>query len=219
MTQELAGKRFAFLATDGFEQIELTQPWNSIQLAGGEIELISLNAGKIQGMHHDKLGERFDVDKRIERALAEDYDGLVLPGGVINPDALRVSEPAVNFVRDMFRQGKPIAAICHGPWMLIEAGIAKGLRVTSWPSLKTDLFNAGAIWVDAACINDAGIITSRSPEDLSEFCRQIIKEFATGLPQDRNRDLPLDSDVGREYPQVMKSLNGPSTAELTAKQV
>src|SRR6185369_2297220 len=144
----IQGKRIAFLATDGVEQVELTDPWKAVEDAGGKPELISIKSGKIQGMNHDKKADTFDVDRLVADASAEDYDALVLPGGVANPDALRMNEEAVDFVRDFFKQGKPVAAICHGPWMLVEADVVDGRTLTSYPSIKTDVRNAGGKWVD-----------------------------------------------------------------------
>lgn len=178
--QSLQGKTIAFLATDGFEQVELTKPWKATQEAGARVELVSLESGEIQGVHHDEQGDKFSVDKTIDQASASDYDGLVLPGGVFNPDALRMNATAVDFVRDFFKQGKPVAAICHGPWTLIEADVVRGRTVTSWPSLKTDLTNAGAQWVDEECVCDEGLVTSRKPDDLPAFCAKAIEEFAEG---------------------------------------
>ncbi len=178
--QPLKGKIIAFLATDGFEQVELTKPWEAIKEAGADVQLISLKSGKIQGVHHDEKGDTFSVDKTVDEVSAENYDGLVLPGGVLNPDALRMDETAVDFVRDFFKQGKPVAAICHGPWTLVEADVVQGRRVTSWPSLKTDLKNAGAEWVDEECVCDQGLVTSRNPDDLPAFCKKAIEEFAEG---------------------------------------
>ncbi len=178
--QSLKGKRIAFLATDGFEQVELTKPWEAIRNAGAETVLVSPKEGKIQGMHHDKTGDTFAVDESVHTASAEDFDGLVLPGGVANPDSLRMCQDSVSFVRDFFKQHKPVAAVCHGPWMLIEADVVRGRKVTSWLSLKTDLKNAGAEWVDEECVCDEGLVTSRNPDDLPAFCRKAIEEFAEG---------------------------------------
>ncbi len=177
----LYGKKIAFLATDGFEQIELTEPWAKMKAAGAAVQLIAPEGGTIQGMHHDQPGDRFRVDKTIDEASSDDYDALVLPGGVANPDALRVNPACVQFVRDFFKLAKPVAAICHGPWMLIEADVVHERRVTSWPSLKTDLINAGAEWVDEACVCDEGLVTSRNPGDLEEFCNKAMKVFSEGL--------------------------------------
>lgn len=177
---QLNGKRIAFLATDGFEQIELTRPWDEIRKAGAKVDLVSLRSGKIQGMRHDEKADTFKVDRTLDEAQAQDYDGLVLPGGVANPDALRMEEKAVSFVRDFFEQDKPVAAICHGPWTLVEADVLKGRTVTSWPSLKTDITNAGGEWVDEEVHVDQGLVTSRKPEDLDAFCAKAIEEFAEG---------------------------------------
>lgn len=179
-TPSLTGKKIAFLATDGVEQIELTEPWRAVQATGATVELISLKRGFIQGMHHDKPGDGFEVDRTVDAVKAEEYDGLVLPGGVANPDTLRMDAKAVSFVRDFFRQGKPVAAICHGPWILAEADVLQDRVVTSWPSIKTDLVNAGAIWVDEEVHCDKGLVTSRKPDDLDAFCRKAIEEFAEG---------------------------------------
>lgn len=176
----LSGKKIAFLATCGVEQVELTKPWEAVQDAGGECTLVSLKEGEIQGFNHDKPADKHKVDKSVEDVSAEDYDGLVLPGGVANPDTLRTNETAVAFVRDFFKQHKPVASICHGPWVLIEAGVVEGRRVTSWPSVKTDLQNAGAEWVDEPCVVDEGLVTSRNPDDLPAFCAKAVEEFAEG---------------------------------------
>lgn len=181
MTGKLQGKRIAFLATDGFEQIELTRPWNDIKAAGAIVELISLKSGEIQGMQHDEKSDTFKVDKVVSDVSASDYDGLVLPGGVANPDSLRIDQKAVSFVKEFFEQKKPVAAICHGPWTLVEAGVLKNRTVTSWPSLKTDITNAGGKWVDKEVQVDQGLVTSRKPDDLDAFCKKAIEEFAEGI--------------------------------------
>lgn len=180
MSSKLKNKKIAFLAADGFEQVELTKPWEAIQEAGATVELVSIRPGEIQGVHHDKKGEKFKVDRTVTSASASDYDGLVLPGGVFSPDELRTDKKAVEFVRDFFKQHKPVAAICHGPWLLVEADVVRGRKVTSWPSVSTDLKNAGAEWVDQECVCDQGLVTSRKPDDLSAFCRKAIEEFAEG---------------------------------------
>ena len=180
MKNTLSNKKIAFLLTDGFEQVEFTQPWEAIQSAGATVELISLESGKIQGFNHTDKGDKFEVDKTIDSVSAGDYDGLVLPGGVHNPDTLRMNKTAVNFIKDFFEQGKPVSAICHGPWTLVEAGVVKGRTLTSWPSLKTDIENAGGKWVDKEVVVDNGLTTSRNPDDLDAFCRKSIEEFAEG---------------------------------------
>lgn len=179
-SQSLKGKRIAFLATDGFEQVELTKPWDAVKQAGASVVLVSPKDGKIQGMNHDEKADTFAVDVNVSNASAEDFDGLVLPGGVMNPDTLRTCQDSVSFVRDFFKQHKPVAAICHAPWTLIEADVVRDRRVTSWPSLKTDLINAGANWVDEECVCDQGLVTSRNPDDLPAFCDKAVEEFAEG---------------------------------------
>jgi protease I len=185
MEKTLEGKRIAFLATDGVEQSEFIQPWEAVKAAGAEAELVSLEAGEIQAMNHDEKGEKLDVDKTTADAKPDDYDGLVLPGGVANPDRLRMDKKAVRFVKGFFEQKKPVAAICHGPWLLVEAGILKGRTVTSWPSLKTDITNAGGAWVDEEVHVDNGLVTSRKPDDLDAFCAKAIEEFREGKHQRR----------------------------------
>ena len=176
--QTLDGRTVAVLATDGFEQSELETPVEALKAAGAKVDVISLNAGEIQGMEHDKVGRKVPVDKVLSSVKAADYDALVLPGGVANPDTLRIDAGAVDFVRSFARAEKPIAAICHGPWTLINAGAIDGRKMTSWPSLEADLRNAGADWVDEDVVVDRGLITSRKPDDLPAFCAQMISEFA-----------------------------------------
>ena len=180
MPNELQGKKIAFLATDMVEQVELTEPWQALEEAGAELELVSLEEGEIQGFnHYDKAGS-FKVDKTVEEANAHDYDALVLPGGVGNPDTLRQDENAVHFVRRFFEQGKPVGAICHGPWMLVEAGVVRGRTLTSFPSIQTDIRNAGGNWVDEEVHVDQGLVTSRKPDDIPAFNAKLVEEFAEG---------------------------------------
>lgn len=180
MDKPLKHKTIAFLATDGVEQVELTQPWESIHFAGAEVHLISLEAGQIQAFRHLDKGDTFPVDRIVEDVKASEYDGLCIPGGVANPDALRLNDKAVAFVRDFFVQSKPVAAICHAPWMLVEADVVDGRKLTSWPSLKTDIENAGGQWVDEEVCVDHGLITSRKPDDLDAFCSKAVEEFCEG---------------------------------------
>jgi protease I len=186
MGSELKNKRVAFLATDGVEQVELTEPWMAVEEAGGESELVSLERGKIQGFNHHDMGDKFPVDKTVQEADPSDYDGLVLPGGVVSPDILRMHDDAMAFVKAFFEQGKPVGAICHGPWSLVETATVKGRTVTSWPSLKTDIRNAGGTWVDEEIVVDRGLFTSRKPDDLRAFCAKLVEEFAEGThPEQR----------------------------------
>jgi protease I len=180
MANILEGKRIAFLATDGVEQSELEQPWNEVQKAGAKVELLSVHEGTIQAFRHLDKGDTFEVDGLVADADASDYDGLVLPGGVANPDTLRANDKAVSFVRQFFGQAKPVAAICHAAWTLVEADVLRGRTVTSWPSLKTDIRNAGGQWVDEEVHVDQGLVTSRKPDDLPAFCATAIEEFAEG---------------------------------------
>jgi protease I len=180
MAAGLNGKRVAVLVTDGFEQVEMTEPRKALDQAGAKTTLISLEGGKVQGFNHDQAGDKFPVEKTIDSVSAKDYDALLLPGGVANPDKLRTNKQAVAFVKAFADAGKPIAAICHGPWTLIEAGVVKGKTLTSWPSLKTDIQNAGGTWVDEEVHNHHGLITSRKPDDIPAFNRKMIEEFAEG---------------------------------------
>ena len=179
-SDKLIGKKIAVLATDGFEQVELTRPVEALKAAGAIVEIVSPKDGEIQGFKHHDKGDKVTVDRALSDANAEDYDGLVLPGGVINPDALRLEERAVAFIRAFAESSRPVAAICHGPWTLINAGAVSGRRMTSWPSLRIDLENAGAEWVDEEVVVDNGLVTSRNPDDLPAFCARMIEEFAEG---------------------------------------
>ena len=187
MTGELQGKKIAFLATDGVEQVEYTELRKAVEQAGATADLVSLKAGQIQGFNHLDKGDTFPVDRAVRDAGADDYDGLVLPGGVANPDVLRTDKDAVRFVRSFFEAGKPVASICHGAWTLVEADVVKGRTLTSWPSIKTDIENAGGTWVDEEVHTDRGLVTSRKPDDLPAFNAKIIEEFAEGARAEQAR--------------------------------
>ena len=181
MSDELNGKKIAFLvANEGIEQVELEKPWQAVKDAGAELELIAPEAGEAQAFNHLDKGDAFPVDKTVADADASDYDGLVLPGGVANPDNLRTHEDAVAFTRSFFEAGKPVGAICHAPWTLVEADVVRDRTLTSWPSLETDIRNAGGNWVDEEVVVDKGFVTSRNPDDLPAFCAKIVEEFAEG---------------------------------------
>jgi protease I len=180
MAGKLDGKTIAFLATEGVEQVELTEPWKAVEDAGGRPELVSLEEGEVQAFNHLDRGDTFRADRAVADADASAYDGLVLPGGVANPDFLRADENAVAFVRAFFDQAKPVAAICHGPWTLVEADVLRGRTITSWPSVKTDIRNAGATWVDEEVHVDQGLVSSRKPDDLPAFCAKLVEEFCEG---------------------------------------
>jgi protease I len=190
---KLQGKRVAFLATDMVEQVELTEPWRALVDAGAEVELISLEEGEIQGFNHYDKADTFKVDRTVEEARAEDYDALVIPGGVGNPDTMRTDENAVQLVRDFFEQGKPVGVICHGPWMLVEAGVVRDRKVTSWPSLQTDIRNAGGNWVDEEVVVDQGLVTSRKPDDLPAFNKKIVEEFCEGRHEEQAASVRTDA--------------------------
>jgi protease I len=182
MAGKLDGKKIAFLTADeGVEQIELESPWDAIKGEGAEVELISLGGDEVQGFEHLDKGKTFPADHKVADVSADDYDGLVLPGGVANPDQLRTDDDATSFVRAFFEAGKPVAAICHAPWTLIEAGVVDGRTLTSWPSLETDIRNAGGEWVDEEVHVDAGLVTSRRPDDLDAFNAKAIEEFCEGV--------------------------------------
>jgi len=177
----LQGKKIAFLvAQEGVEQVELTEPWDAVERAGGTPELLAPEPGEVQAFNHLDKGDRFAVDKALEQARASDYDGVVLPGGVANPDQLRTKQRAVSFLQDLFAEGKPVGVICHGPWTLVEADLVRDRRLTSWPSLQTDIRNAGGEWVDEEVVVDHGLVSSRNPDDLPAFCAKIVEEFAEG---------------------------------------
>lgn len=179
MANELKNKRVAILSENGFEQSELIEPKKALEQAGATVEIVSPQA-KITGWQNKNWGDEISVDRKLDEAKPDQYDALLLPGGVMNPDKLRINERAIQFIRHFVDAGKPIAAICHGPWPLIDAGAVKGRKVTSWPSLRTDLTNAGAQWVDQEVVTDRGLVTSRKPDDIPAFNRKMIEEFAEG---------------------------------------
>ena len=180
MTRELSGKRVAIVVTNGFEQIELTDPRDALEDAGASTDIVSIEDDEVKGWNHTEWGDTFAVDVPIDDADPDDYDALLLPGGVMNPDKLRRDERVQRFVRAFFEEGKPVAAICHGPWTLIDAGVVRGRRVTSYHSIQMDLKNAGAQWVDEEVVVDRGLVTSRKPDDLPAFDAKMIEEFAEG---------------------------------------
>lgn len=184
-TQTLSQKKVAILVADGFEQVELTEPKQALDEAGAQTHIVSPNSETVQGWHHYDKGDNFPVNVTLDNANPDDYDALLLPGGVANPDQLRINEKAVQFIQAFFAASKPVAAICHAPWTLIEAEVVKGREVTSWPSLKTDLKNAGAQWVDQEVVVDHGLITSRRPSDIPAFNRAIVEAFAGGLQEEQ----------------------------------
>jgi len=179
--QSLQGKKIAFLATDMVEEVELTEPWKAVEKAGGRPELLSIKSGEIQAFKHYDKSKTYKVDKEVSSARMTGYDGLVLPGGVGNPDTLRQDDDAVEFVRSFFEAGKPVAAICHAPWLLVEADVVRGRKLTSFPSLETDIRNAGGKRVDNEVVVDDGLVTSRDPGDLPAFCAKLVEEFAEGV--------------------------------------
>jgi protease I len=181
MPTNLQGKNVAILATDGVEQVELTAPRDALIAAGATVSILSIKPDPIQGFEHLDKGDTFPVDLVVAEAHVDDYDALVLPGGVANPDSLRMDDDAVAFVHEFFEQGKPVGAICHGPWTLVEADVVRGRTMTSWPSLQTDLRNAGAEWVDREVVVDQGLVTSRNPDDLPAFCSKLAEEIAEGV--------------------------------------
>jgi len=185
MANKLDGKRVAFLFTEGAEQAEVIQPLEAVKGEGAEVDIVSLEQGEVQMWQHFEEGDTITADRAVADASASDYDALVIPGGVANPDQMRVDQDAVRFVREFFEQHKPVGLICHGPWMLVEADVARGRRVTSWPSLKTDLANAGADWVDEQVVVDGGLVTSRKPDDLPAFNEKIIEEFCEGKHEEQ----------------------------------
>lgn len=181
MAGQLEGKKIAFLvAQEGIEEVELTRPWQAVKDAGGTPELVAPEDGEVQAFEHLDKSSTYPVDKNLDEAAAGDYDGLVLPGGVANPDQLRTDQRALDFVREIFDAGKPVGVICHGPWTLVEADLVRGRKLTSWPSLQTDIRNAGGEWVDEQVVVDQGLVSSRKPDDLDVFCAKIVEELAEG---------------------------------------
>ena len=176
----LNGKKVAILVAEGFEQAEMTEPRKALESAGAKTEIVSPAKGEVQGWNHFDKADRFPVDVAIDSANADDYDALLLPGGVANPDQLRTNPKAVQFVKRFMESGKPVGVICHGPWTLIEAGVLKGRKISSWPSLRTDLLNAGASWVDEEVVVDKGLVSSRKPADIPAFSRKLVEEIAEG---------------------------------------
>ena len=181
MADDLNGKKIAILAADGVEQVEYDEPKKAVEAAGGTTELLSLEEGEIQAMKSDiNPTEKIAVDKTVAEASADDYDGLILPGGTVNPDNLRVDKDAISFLQAFFKTGKPVGVICHGPVTLVEADLVRGRKLTSYPSIQTDIKNAGGEWVDEEVVTDEGLVSSRSPDDLEAFCAKIVEEFAEG---------------------------------------
>jgi protease I len=180
MNHTLENRKVAILVADGFEQIELTDPRKALDEAGAKTQIVSPMEGEVEGWNHFDKGDKFTVDVQLNNANASDFDALLLPGGVANPDQLRMNEKAVGFIKSFFDAGKPVAVICHGSWPLINAGVVKGRKITSWPSVKLDLINAGAEWVDEECVVDQGLVSSRKPEDIPAFNKKMIEEFAEG---------------------------------------
>jgi protease I len=198
MAKQLKGKRIAALVDEGFERVELTEPKEALEGEGATVDIVSPQERNVKAWEFTDWGDEFRVDVRLEKARADDYDGLLLPGGVMNPDRLRINRQAVEFVREFVTAGKPIAAICHGPWTLIEAGAVNGREVTSWPSLRTDLKNAGAVWLDEQVVIDNNLVTSRKPEDIPQFSHAAIQAYALGpIPKEPVGALPPAEDRRR----------------------
>jgi protease I len=195
MPSQLTGRKVAFLATDGVEQVELTAPWNALKQAGADVVLVSDKPDEIQAVNHDAKGEKFRVDADVSKVTARDFDALVLPGGVANPDKLRTNKDAVKLVREFMELDKPVAAICHGPWLLVEADAVRGRTITSWPSLETDVKNAGGAWVDKQVQLDQKLLTSRKPDDLPAFCARLVELLSSAIDERR-----LDKMVEQSFP-------------------
>jgi protease I len=184
MTDRIDGKKIAILVCHGFEEVELTEPKRALEEAGATTQIISPEGSKVKAWNKDDWSDEYSVDVELDSANASDYNGLLLPGGVMNPDRLRMNEKAVEFVNSFLKEGKPVGAICHGPWTLIETGTLEGRKLTSFPSIKTDLINAGAEWVDEECVVDNGLVTSRKPDDIPAFNRKLVEEYAEGVHED-----------------------------------
>lgn len=195
MAGQLSGRKVAFLATDGVEQVELTAPWNALKQAGANLKLVSDKTGEIESVNHDEKGQTFSIDVEVSKVTARDFDALVIPGGVKNPDKLRTNKVAVGFVREFMELDKPVAAICHGPWLLIEADAVRGRTITSWPSLETDVKNAGGAWVDKQVQLDQKLLTSRKPDDLPAFCAHLVELLSSAIEERR-----LDKMVEQTFP-------------------
>ncbi len=194
MADKLQGKRIAFVvAPEGAEQVELTEPWKAVESEGGKPELVSTEEGQVQAFNHLDKADTFTVDRTVGDASPSDYDALVLPGGVASPDLLRMDEDAVAFIRGFFEQAKPVAVICHGPWTLVEADVLRGRKITSWPSLKTDIRNAGGNWVDEEVVVDEGLVSSRNPDDLPAFCAKLVEEFCAGVHEGQRQSVGATS--------------------------
>ena len=195
MTSSLEQRSVLFIATDGVEQVELTEPWKALERAGAKLTLAAPQAGTIQGVNHDEKGDTFPVDRTLADVKASDFDALVIPGGVANPDRLRMDQRAVSLVKEFLEADKPVAAICHGPWLLVEADAVRGRTLTSWPSLQTDIRNAGGTWVDKQVQVDQKLITSRKPDDLPAFCARIVSDFTTSIREDK-----IDATIEQTFP-------------------
>lgn len=180
MARKLEDKKVAILVADGFEQIEMTKPREALDEAGAETKIVSPKSGQIQGLHHAEKGDKFEVDIALNEARPEEFDALMIPGGLFNPDQLRANQDALEFTRHFFDNGKPVAAICHGPWVLVDSDVVRGRTLTSWPHIKTDISNAGGKWVDEEVVVDNGLVTSRKPDDIPAFNEKMIEEFAEG---------------------------------------
>jgi len=187
MSDELKGKKVAILAADYFEQVELTKPRDALKDAGADVKIVSPKSGQIQGMNHAEKADKINVDLTLEEADPADFDALMIPGGTMNPDTLRSTSAALEFTRHFFQAGKPAAVICHGPWVLADAGVARGRKLTSWPAIQMDLKNAGADWVDEEVVVDNGLVTSRKPDDIPAFNRKMIEEFAEGKHRQQSK--------------------------------